>query len=382
MSATATIVPTYYRVVYSGTTPTNWNTSTGTSASGGLDNTHAERYNRRIRFSGTQANPTVTAGHSIRLNDVEVVFSSTTLASVISDINALSQQHRVFAYEEVATYLTLANAPGREGTPMWVAGGTGTGLSDLGLVANVYREWPTALGSSAPVLPAAGDSLKVNGVTVTISDPGAGPTLTSVISDINSATADSQVIAFASADRIQLASQVQQPFALADVTVGIVADLGFAVGGISGGGPTTLVQSLDKERATMRWKSVVDKLGLLISPIFLGEIAKTGNQLGTAPVTTMSWTVGYDRANYLEIEDSLNPGIVLKGAACVKRLVALALHANTRGNQEIFDPALAVSGDLVTRLNPTQIVDVNCSQLNASLSTIEGNLSVTLIANV
>ena len=41
-------------------------------------------------ISGTVLNPIVTAGHSIRLNDFEIVFSDYTLESVVSDINSAS----------------------------------------------------------------------------------------------------------------------------------------------------------------------------------------------------------------------------------------------------------------------------------------------------
>lgn len=381
MPATATLTPQYYRVTYSGTTPTNWNTATGTTASGGLDNTHPERYNRRVRISGTASTPTVTAGNSIRLNDVLVTFSSTTLASVITDINSLSQQHGVFAYQEVSNYLTLANAPTFEGGSIWIAAGSGSGLTDLGLVAGVYQAWPNILGSAAPTLPSASDTLDINGVTITITDPGAGVTLASVVANINAVTAGTDVVAYASADRIQLAGVDGQPFLLADGTAGIIANLGFSTG-VNGGTPTTLTQSLDKERATMRWDQTVANLGLLISPVFLGEIVKTGDQLGTAPVTTMAWTVGYDRPNYLYMEDELTPGSYLSGAACIKRLIARALHSTMISNQEIFDPTITTFGDHCARSNPTQIVEVTAAQVNATLATVEANLSVSLIANV
>lgn len=385
MPGTATLTPQYYRVSYSGTTPTNWNTATGTTASGGLDNTHPERYNRRIRISGTAAAPTVTAGHKIKLNNVVVTFSSTTLASVISDINALSQQHGVFAYEEVATYLTLANAPTFEGESIWIANESGTGLVDLGLTADVYTSWPNVLGTVAPTLPSAADTLDINGVTITITDPGGGVTLASVVANINAATGSTAVVAYASADRIQLAGVDGQPWMLADGTAGIIAALGFTVGA-TGGAPATITQSLDKERANMRWDQVVANLGWLISPIFLGEIVKTGAtaavQLGSVPVTTMAWTVGYDRPSYLYIEDQLNPGTYLTGPACIKRLIAMALHSDLRGNQEIFDPTITTFGDHCARSNPTQIKDMTAAKVNSSLATIEANISVSLIANV
>jgi hypothetical protein len=388
MPGTATLTPQYYRVSYSGTTPTNWNTATGTTASGGLDSTHPERYNRRIRISGTAAAPTVTAGNKIKLNNVVVTFSSTTLASVISDINALTQQHGVFAYEEVSTYLTLANAPTFEGESIWIANESGTGLVDLGLTADVYTSWPNVLGTVAPTLPSAADTLDINGVTITITDPGGGVTLASVVANINAVTAGTDVVAYASADRIQLAGVDGQPFLLADGTAGIIANLGFSTG-VNGGTPTTLTQSLDKERATMRWDQTVANLGLLISPVFLGEIVKTGSgltvadaQLGTVPVANMSWTVGYDRPSYLYMEDELNPGTYLSGAACIKRLIARALHSTMISNQEIFDPTITTFGDHCARSNPTQIVEVTAAQVNATLATVEANLSVSLIANV
>jgi hypothetical protein len=323
----------------------------------------------------------VSAGHSIRLNNVLVTFSSTTLASVITDINSLTQQHGVFAYQEVANYLTLANAPTFEGESIWIAAGSGTGLVDLGLVARVYRGWPTVLGTAAPTLPSAADTLVVNGVIININDPGGGITLASVVADINAATSGTDVTAYASADRIQLVGANGQPFLLADGTVGIISDLKFTVGA-NGGTPVTLVQSIDKERATMRWDQTVANLGLLISPVFVGEIVKTGNQLGTAPVTTMSWTVGYDRPSYLVMEDELTPGSMLTDTACIKRLIARALHSNMIGNQEIFDPTMTTFEAGCARSNPTQIVRVTADAVNATLSTVEANLSVSLIANV
>jgi hypothetical protein len=92
--------------------------------------------------------------------------------------------------------------------------------------------------------------------------------------------------------------------------------------------------------------------------------------------------VGYDRPNYLYMEDELNLGTYLSGPACIKRLIAKALHSDLRGNQEIFDPTITVFGDHCARSNPTQIADLTAAQVNASVATIEANISVSLIANV
>lgn len=378
---TATLTPTYFRVTFSGTTTNNFNALVG-DAAGGLDNTRPESYNRIIRVVGTDATVSVTGGDSIRINDVEVVFvtNPSVLADVISAINALTQEHGVIAYAYDTNYVGLANAWHRIGDPIWIAAGSGTALTDMGLTAGVYAAWPSVFGSAAPTLPGAGEDIKINGVTVTFGAGDVG-TIAAVCAKINTQTIQHGVVAQPAGGGIQLGSAQGIPFTLANGVSGTIADLGLTAGN-QGGAPTTLALSLAKEKANMRWDAVVFELGQLISPMFLGEVVKTGTIDGSAPVTTISFTVGYDRASYLRIEDSLNPGTYLLGADAIKRLVAVALVNDYVGNQEIFDPTITTTGDTCARLNPLQILTITSNKLDASLATVEQNLTVSQIALV
>lgn len=378
---TATLTPTYFRVTFSGTTSNNFNALAG-NASGGLDNTKPEAYNRIIRVVGTDATVSVTGGDSIRINDVEVVFSTnpSVLADVITAINLLSQEHGVIAYAYDTNYVGLANAWHRIGEPIWLAAGSGTALADMGLTAGVYNSWPSVFGSAAPTLPAAGEDIKINGITVSFGAGDVG-TIAAVCTKINAQTIQHGVVAQPAGGGIQLSGVQGHTFTLANGSTGVIADLGLSVGN-QGGAPATLALSLDKERATMRWDAVVFELGQLISPMFLGEVVKTGTIDGSAPVTSIAWTVGYDRTSYLRIEDSLNPGTYLLGADAIKRLVALALTQDYSGNQEIFDPTITTTGDTCARLNPLQILSITTEKLSASIATVEQNITVSQIALV
>lgn len=373
---TATLTPKYYRVTFDGTSTVN--ALTGNQA-GGLDSTTAEKYNRIVRLVGTDSSVSATNGDSIFINNVEVVFTTAgglNLAGVITTINLLTQEHGVKANVYATNYLELQNAPGREGESIWIKAGTGTALADMGLTAGVRTEWPGVIGTASPTLPANTEDIKFNGYAITFT--AGSPTVATTCAKINEFTAMTNVKAFAAGAAIQLVSANGQPFSLANGVSGVVADLGLAAGNF-GGTPTTLAQSLDKERANMRWEAVVAQLGLLISPIWLGEIDKTGTQDGTVPVTTISWTVAYDRANYLEIEDSLTPGTMLKGADCIKRLVAMALSEEYISNQEVFDPTISTTGVTCARLNPLNIVEVTAAGVDSIADLETNNITVVQI---
>ena len=377
---TANIVPTYYRVTWNGAAPTDYNALL-LDQSGGVDNTLPEKYNRLIKLAGTDGTVSVTQNHSIRINDVEVVFTAnpSVLSDVITAINALTTEHKVIAFAYDTNYLGLQNTWGREGEPIWIAAGVGTALADVGLTAGVRSTWSSVFGSASPTRPAAGEDIKFNGVTVTFAAGDVG-TIAAVCAKINTQTPQHEIIATPAGAGIQLTSVTGKPFVLSNGSTGTVVDLGFTAGN-QGGTPITYAQSLSKERATMRWDAVVFELGWLISPVFLGEIAKTGNIVGTDAVTTLSWTLGYDRVSYLSTEDELTPGVQLTGAACIKRLIARALTQTYVGNQEIYDPTLTTAGNTCVRVNPTQIVQVTAAALDAvaDLAVVEANITVTQI---
>lgn len=378
---TPSFQPTYYRITWNGAAPTDYNALTGLQA-GGIDNTKPEAYNRRVSVTGTTANPTVTPGHSIILNGVEIVFTGAgSLATVIDDINNNERYTGVSAHSgTVATYLTVTNASGYEGTSITISAGTGTALTDLGLTGITYQDYEILVSGATTFPVANGDNIKINGVTITFVTGALNQA--GVLATINALTWKTNVTAIACGNKIQLASANGQPFALLDGSVaGSLAKLGFTAGNY-GGYPTTYALSLAKERANMRWEQIVNNLGLLISPIFLNDVIKTGNFTGEAPVATMAWTVGYDRPSHLVYEDSSSPGSYLTGAAALKRLVAEALSVPLQGNQEIFDPTIQAYGDECARPNPLQIVNVTAAALDTVIANLEANLTVAVINNV
>jgi hypothetical protein len=388
--STTSLKPTYYRVTWTGNAPTNYNALPG-EGSGGIDNLTPEKYLRMIRIVGNSAAPTVTNGHSILINGVSVTFTTAgglNLAGIINTINLLSTEHGVTALESPATYVTLLNAGRQPGTVIQLAAGVGTALADMGIEADIYSAAPTVVGSAVSLPLTNGDDVRINGVTITFTTAG-GLDQAGVVRTINASTASSNVIARAAGGVISLSSVNGQPFVVADGTTGSSSDVGFAPG-VYGGSAfaatanLTLAQSFDKERANMRWDQVTNQLGSLISTIFLDEIVRTGNNDGTSPVTTLSFTVGYDRANFLETEDELVPGSILKGAACVRRLVARALVEPLSGTQEVFDPTITNVGTSAVRTNPSLITGITADALDspADILTVEANILVTQVANI
>jgi hypothetical protein len=388
---TANIMPVYYRVTWNGAAPTNYNELT-LNRSGGVDNCLSERYVRITRAVGTQANPTVANLDTIKINGTSIQFTSgggLNLTGIINTINAAQTETKVVATESPATYLTLLNASGWEGYPFVLEDETSGVLSTkLGLTPTTYETGLFQQGGAVTLPLTNLDNVKINGVMITFVTGALD--LSGVVTTINASTIQTGVRAVAAASGMALISVNGQPFTLsAGSTVGTWSNLGFTVGNkggsvVAGVDNVTLAQSLEKERATMRWDAVVWELGWLMSPIFLGEIVKTGDLNGTAPITTLSFTVGYDRVHYLSTEDELNPGTQLSGAACIRRLVARALVNTYQGKQEIFDPTLTAVGNTCVRVNPLQILGVTAEALDAvaDLNVVEANITVTQIAHI
>lgn len=93
------------------------------------------RYVNQARIYGTitgeVVNPTVTIGHSIRIDDFEVTFTGTTLASVINDINNYGIPGITAA--SVGGRLRIDQDSKQTFSKLRILPGVGTGLEDLGL---------------------------------------------------------------------------------------------------------------------------------------------------------------------------------------------------------------------------------------------------------
>jgi len=80
---------------------------------------------------GTVTNPTVTVGHSIRINDYEIIFSGTTLTSVIDDINSAAISGVTASNRAGKLLITIDGQI--TNNVLRVLPGLNTGLTDLGL---------------------------------------------------------------------------------------------------------------------------------------------------------------------------------------------------------------------------------------------------------
>ena len=100
-----------------------------------VDSGKAYQFGNQTRLygsiTGTIVNPTVTTGHSIRINNFVVTFTGTTLDDVIDDITAVNIAG--ITASKSGDMLVLSSDSTIEGKFLQLAPGTGTGLDDLGL---------------------------------------------------------------------------------------------------------------------------------------------------------------------------------------------------------------------------------------------------------
>ena len=139
------------------------------------------------------------------------------------------------------------------------------------------------------------------------------------------------------------------------------------------GYPTTTSGSLAKTRAFLRWKEILQEVGLMIETLYTLDI----NAVGATPdlaASSISFTFVFDRPDYLYTADELNAGATLTGAAAIKRAVARAMCATTLHRTAIFDPSAVKNYE-------EQVVDVNVGPLATSIPMAEANITVVQVSN-
>lgn len=139
--------------------------------------------------------------------------------------------------------------------------------------------------------------------------------------------------------------------------------------------PSTLADSEKKERANMRWESILRQTSTTISPVFVQGIVATGSDEDT-DATEFSFTLGYDREEYFKTEDEENLGTFLVDEAAIKRWVARALVQDELENRFFYNPTLIGSP---ARPQGPSIRELTAGKLTADLSTAESKITVTLI---
>ena len=148
--------------------------------------------------------------------------------------------------------------------------------------------------------------------------------------------------------------------------------------------PSTTALALEKERANMRWEEVLRQTSFEIQPVFLADVTTNADE--DNPGTNVSFTLVYDKKEYLRTEDELTPGTFLNGdplretvsgnaTDVIQRYVARALNADIIQNREIFDP------DSLDNGNTDQYVEVTADAPEASIAAAEAKITVTEIAN-
>lgn len=109
-------------------------------------------------ITGTQQNPTVTNGNSIRINNFEVVFNSLNLTGVVNNINAANIPG--VTASSVDGYLKITSSSLLSSDKLRILPGIGSALSDLGLL--VFPEVQTILNESKKSYDYFGKRVKIN----------------------------------------------------------------------------------------------------------------------------------------------------------------------------------------------------------------------------
>ena len=115
-------------------------------------------------ISGTVTTPTVTIGHTIRIDDFEVAFTGTTLAQVVEDINNADLVG--ITASAVSDKLLLVADSELSFAKLRILPGTGTALTDLGLTVFPFMQYienpdPAEHAAFGQVLAISDDAMKL-----------------------------------------------------------------------------------------------------------------------------------------------------------------------------------------------------------------------------
>ena len=375
--------PVYYTVSIDITGPTDYSALTGAQA-GGIDLGTAKKYNERVSVTGNTAisSNVMSAGETIVINGYSVAFSNTdALADLISKINVASKYTNVIATDQVAsTYLTLTNPLDQMGYTFYVAEGSGTALSKLGIAAGTYSAGVVEYGGSYTNF-ASGNVITINGVTLTF---GGTTTAAAACTSINAVKGQTSVVAqLYGGGKIQLGSIYNQPYALGGADI---AKLGFTAAN-HGGFPNTLALSETKDQGNMRYIQAIMEIEKMATPFVVGSWRSTGNQLGNAAPTTFQFTVGFNNVDWLQTTaytTEPDNGTVYTREVAIRRSVARAFIATMNSNRNVYDPTISTNNGYPVLGTASKIINITASgwDVVGNIQTIENNITVTQIGNV
>jgi hypothetical protein len=148
-------------------------------------------------------------------------------------------------------------------------------------------------------------------------------------------------------------------------------------------GPSDADESRDKERANIRFDTMVAKLGLL-GNLYMSNVVATGAN-STTDASSFTFTVESEHGDStLYTEDENNSGVYLTGNAAIKRSVARALIIDRNDFGDYYDPtmsnAVVNSGETVSAVRVgTRIEHVIAGALANSIANAEAAITVTKI---
>lgn len=384
--ATFQPTPTYYRITWNLTSPTDY-TGSGTTA-GGISPYTSNQYHTMVALTSYNATPTMTTGDTLSCNGYIIgpFNAADNVAAIVDRFNLMSQYTNVMASVNFSGYVTLQSAWPQSTLPIVLANVTGTPLATLGLPIGAFSYKAPIYGGSFTTL-TNNDTVVINGATITFTTAG-GLNAAGACSTINAVSGVTGVVATRYANKIQLNSLSLAPIYIGADTGAAASDLGFTAS--TAYVPSmTFAQAIAIEQGNMRWTGVASYIESNLTATVYGATAMTGTTTsGNTPPTTVSWTVGIEHIDQLVTytlagePETVNTQLV--GPVALTRLIARALISTWISNRNIWNGNVVIAGGTVA-FNDVQVLtqQVTAAAIDvvANIATVEANIAVTQIAN-
>ena len=148
----------------------------------------------------------------------------------------------------------------------------------------------------------------------------------------------------------------------------------------AGSTPTTVAQSIDKERANIRYGRMIGKLGMMAN-LYVSNIAATGANAIAAP-TSFNFTLESEHGD--GPLSTISNAVVYTGNAAIKRCIAHSLIENFYETGDYYDPSISngITANGTFQTAPRVGVRIERMTSNAvanSISVAEAAITVTKI---
>ena len=220
--------PTYYRITWNLTSPTDY------SGSGGVTPLTSLQYKNSVVLTGNVSGPTMTTSDVLLLNNVEIgpFDSADTPQDVVNRFNLMLPYTGVMASINWSNYITLQSVDPVD-APILLEEKVGTPCADMGLPTGVFSLSNPIYGGSFTTL-TNGQSIILNGVTITFVTGGLD--IAGACAKINQSSQFTNVVATPWTNKIQLNTLDGSPIFFGSPGAGTAtANLGFAINTAYGG---------------------------------------------------------------------------------------------------------------------------------------------------